>query len=41
MNPNVMTYAEWQAKRSQSGSFAARIAQQPKVFVFGSEDDLA
>ena len=30
-----------QAKRSQSGSFAARIAQQPKVFVFGSEDDLA
>jgi len=30
-----------QAKRSQSGSFAARIAQQPKVLVFGSEDDLA
>ncbi len=41
VNPNVMTRAEWQAKREQAGSFAARIAQQPRLFVIGSDDDLA
>lgn len=39
-NPNLMTPAEWQRKRAEAGSFAARIAAQPKVFVIGAEDDL-
>lgn len=41
VNPNVMTSAEWRVKRRQAGSFAARIAQQPRLFVIGSDDDLA
>src|SRR6266568_4079084 len=41
VNPNVMTSAEWRAKRDQAGSFAARIATQPRLFLIGSDDDLA
>lgn len=41
VNPNVMTLAEWRAKRAQRGSFAARVAQGPRLFVIGSDDDLA
>lgn len=40
VNPNVMTRAEWRAKRAQSASFAARIARQPRLFLIGSDDDL-
>ena len=38
VNPNIMTRAEWRLKRSRGGSFAARIAHQPKLFVIGSDD---
>ena len=41
VNPNVMTLVEWRAKRAQRGSFAARVAHGPRLFVIGSEDDLA
>jgi hypothetical protein len=41
VNPNVMTLAEWQAKRTQAGSFVARVAQRPRLFVIGTDDDLA
>jgi predicted nucleotidyltransferase len=41
VNPTVMTLADWRAKRAQQDSFAARVAAQPKLFVLGSEDDLA
>jgi predicted nucleotidyltransferase len=40
INPNVMTGAEWRRKRKQDG-FVARIAEQPRLFVIGSEDELA
>jgi predicted nucleotidyltransferase len=40
VNPNVMTLAEWRAKRAKKDSFAARIAAQPRLFVIGSDDDL-
>lgn len=40
VSPNLMTPAEWRRKRAEAGSFAARIAAQPKVFVIGSEDEL-
>lgn len=41
VNPNVMTVTEWKIKRSQPGSFAARVARQPRLFLIGSDDDLA
>lgn len=37
INPNVMSAADWRLKRTQKDSFVARIADQPKVFVIGSE----
>jgi predicted nucleotidyltransferase len=40
VNPNVMTVAEWNRKRGQAG-FVSRIAGQPRLFVIGSDDDLA
>lgn len=41
VNPNVMSLADWQAKRARAGSFASRIARSPRLFVIGSDDDLA
>jgi predicted nucleotidyltransferase len=41
INPTVMTRSEWIAKRNRKDSFAARIAEQPKLFVVGSDVDLA
>ena len=41
VNPTVLTLAEWLGKRSRRDSFAFRIAAQPKLFVIGSDDDLA
>jgi predicted nucleotidyltransferase len=41
INPTVMRVADWRAKRAQEDSFAARVASQPKLFVIGSDDDLA
>jgi len=35
-----MSLAEWRTKRAKKGSFAARIATQPRLFVIGSDDDL-
>ena len=41
VNPTVMTLAQWRAKRARADSFAARVAGQSRVFVIGSDDDLA
>lgn len=41
VQPTVMTLAEWRSRRTQSDSFAARVAARPKLFVLGAEDDLA
>lgn len=40
VNPNVMTISEWRRKRSEEG-FVARVASQPRLFVIGSDNDLA
>jgi predicted nucleotidyltransferase len=40
VNPNIMTRAEWTARRSQAGSFASRIVEQPRLFLIGSDHDL-
>ncbi len=41
VNPNVITLADWRAKRARPGSFVARVVRQPRLFVIGSDDDLA
>jgi predicted nucleotidyltransferase len=41
INPTVMTVAQWRAKRARTDSFAARVASQSRVFVIGSDDELA
>lgn len=41
INPTVMSIGDWRGKRAQEDSFAARLAAQPKLFVIGSDDDLA
>lgn len=41
VSPNVMSRAEWRTKREQTGSFASRVAKQPRLFLIGSDDDLA
>lgn len=41
VNPNVMSRSAWRAKRAEAGSFATRIAGGPRLFVIGSDDDLA
>ena len=40
VNPTVMTPSQWRAKRSKTDSFVAKVANQPRVFVLGSDDDL-
>lgn len=41
ISPSLMTHAEWKRKLSEHDSFVARIASQPRLFVLGTEDDLA
>ena len=41
INPNLMTPQEWRKKRAERDSFVARVAAQPKIFVIGSENELA
>jgi predicted nucleotidyltransferase len=40
INPNVMTPEDWKKRLEEKRSFADRIAQQPKLFVFGDENEL-
>lgn len=39
VNPNVMALAEWRRKRGDRG-FVARVANEPRLFVIGSDDEL-
>jgi hypothetical protein len=41
VNPTVMTRAEWRKRIAQPDSFAARVASQPRLFVIGTDDDVA
>ena len=40
INPTVLSAAEWRKKRALSGSFVARVAAQPSLFVIGTARDL-
>lgn len=41
VNPNVLSLEEWRAQKATAASFMARVNDQPRLFVIGSEDDLA
>ena len=40
ISPNLMTPADWQRKLRSKSSFVSRVATQPKLFIFGSDDDV-
>jgi predicted nucleotidyltransferase len=39
ISPRVLTRQEWRRKLAQPGSFVARIAERPRLFVLGSDDE--
>ena len=41
VNPTVMTLGEWRAMQAEPDSFAARIAEGARLWLIGSDDDLA
>jgi predicted nucleotidyltransferase len=38
VNPTIYTTEEWRTRRATEGSFAARVAARPRLFVIGSDD---
>jgi predicted nucleotidyltransferase len=40
VKPLFLTPRDWQRKLTQKDSFVHKISMQPKIFIFGSEDDL-
>ena len=41
VNPTVYTLANWRKKRDERNAFVVKVSAQPKVFLIGSEEDLA
>lgn len=41
VNPTVYTPANWRKKRKDRNAFVVKVAAQPKVFLIGTEDDIA
>jgi predicted nucleotidyltransferase len=40
VNPTVTTIEEWQDKFSEKNSFVRKVIRQPKLFIFGTENEL-
>ena len=40
LNPTVYTRSEWMKRLKERNSFVARVMKQPKIWLFGSPDDL-
>jgi predicted nucleotidyltransferase len=40
INPNLMTPTEWKQKLSDQNRFVRNVLRQPKLFVFGTENEL-
>jgi predicted nucleotidyltransferase len=40
VNPNLMTLREWQEKNAAQNSFVRNVIRQPKLFVFGTQNEL-
>jgi predicted nucleotidyltransferase len=41
VNPTVYTPANWRKKQKEGNAFVVKVAAQPKVFLIGTEEDLA
>jgi predicted nucleotidyltransferase len=41
VGPTVYTPADWRKKRRSGNAFVAKVSAQPKLFLIGTEDDLA
>ena len=41
VNPTVYTPANWRKKRKEGNAFVVKVSAQPKIFLIGSEDDVA
>ncbi|RME32741.1 MAG: transcriptional regulator [Deltaproteobacteria bacterium] len=41
VNPTIYTAAEFRRKMAAENNFVVRVVKQPKIFLIGSEDDLA
>jgi predicted nucleotidyltransferase len=40
VSPNFLSPEDWRRKLTQKNPFVTKISAQPKIFIFGSEDDL-
>lgn len=40
VNPNIITERDWKRKVADKSTFVSKILGQPKLFIFGSDDDL-
>jgi predicted nucleotidyltransferase len=40
VSPNFLSMNDWRRKLAQKNSFVAKINAQPKIFIFGSQNDL-
>ena len=40
VNPLFLSFEDWQRKASDEGSVISKISHSPKIFIFGSENDL-
>jgi predicted nucleotidyltransferase len=41
VNPLFLSVKDWQRRASEKGSVVSRISRSPKIFIIGSEEDLA
>ena len=41
VNPTVYTPSNWRRKRKEGNAFVVKVGRQPKVFLIGTEEDLA
>lgn len=41
VNPSLYTWTEWQRKQQEGNSFIGKLLEQPKIFLIGSDHDLA
>lgn len=40
INITILSFEEWQKRRAQKNAFHERVANNPRMFIIGSEDDL-
>jgi hypothetical protein len=40
INPTVTTIEEWRKKFSERSSFVRKVVAQPKLFIFGTDNEL-